>query len=141
MSQEIEEPSRGLLRSMFIIGSAKSINILILMLRMKAVALLLGPAGVGVLALYSNFKEVVTQIASMGIATSGVREEVGRGHQGSEGYAPLSIVTDLKLRSSGLMPAAPSFASSCSLTGCFCAILLQLGWNARGGCREHSEAV
>lgn len=46
--------------------------------------------------------------------------------------APLSIVTDLKLRSSGLMPAAPSFASSWSFTGCFCAILLQFRWRRRG---------
>ena len=59
----------------------------------------------------------------LGAVPTGRWEVTEQGTRRLEAHAPLSIVTDLKLRSSGLMPAAPSLASSCSFTGCFCAIL------------------
>ena len=50
--------------------------------RTKAMALLLGPAGVGLLGLYGTIADLAQTIAGMGINTSGVRqiaEAVGHG--------------------------------------------------------------
>lgn len=66
--------SRGLIRSMLVIGSAQMANILISIVRMKVVAVLLGPAGVGLLAVYNNLQQMVGGAAGLGMASSGVRQ-------------------------------------------------------------------
>jgi len=66
--------TRGLIRSMLIIGSAQVANILISIARMKLVALLLGPSGVGVLSIYTNLHGTASAVAGLGLQTSGVRE-------------------------------------------------------------------
>lgn len=67
-------PSKSLLRSMLIIGSAQAANVLISVLRLKIVAVLLGPAGVAVLAVYNNLVSTTATIAGLGIGSSSVRE-------------------------------------------------------------------
>ena len=59
---------------MLIIGSAQVVNILISIARMKLVALLLGPSGVGVLSIYSNLQDTAVAVSGLGLRTSGVRE-------------------------------------------------------------------
>ena len=66
--------SRGLITSMLVIGSAQAVNILISIARMKALAVLLGPSGVGLFRIYNNLQGVVTQSAGLGMRSSGVRE-------------------------------------------------------------------
>lgn len=63
-----------ILKSSSIIGGAQGINYLIGMVRTKLVAVLLGPAGVGLVGLYMSATELVGIIAGLGINTSGVRE-------------------------------------------------------------------
>ena len=66
--------SRGLIKAMLVIGSAQAVNILISIIRMKVLAVLLGPSGVGLLSIYSSLQGMVTQIAGLGMGSSGVRE-------------------------------------------------------------------
>jgi O-antigen/teichoic acid export membrane protein len=66
--------SRGLIKSMLVIGSAQVVNILISIVRMKVLAVLLGPSGVGLLSIYNSFLGMVQQTAGLGIGFSGVRE-------------------------------------------------------------------
>ena len=66
--------SRGLIKSMLVIGSAQFVNILISIFRMKVLAVLLGPNGVGMLSIYNSLLEMVQQTAGLGIGSSGVRE-------------------------------------------------------------------
>lgn len=66
--------SRGLIKSMVVIGSAQAVNILISIVRMKVLAVLLGPSGVGLLSIYNNLQGMVTQTAGLGMGSSGVRE-------------------------------------------------------------------
>ncbi|MBN8493399.1 MAG: hypothetical protein J0M00_18475 [Burkholderiales bacterium] len=54
---------RQILRSTSIIGGAAALNIGIGLLRMKAVALLLGPAGVGLIGLATNVVALVSNVA------------------------------------------------------------------------------
>ena len=66
--------SRGLIKSMLIIGSAQVVNILISIVKMKVVAVLLGPGGVGLLSIYNSLLGIVKQTAELGMGSSGVRE-------------------------------------------------------------------
>ena len=70
-----EKHSYGqILKSSSIIGGAQGINYLIGMVRVKLVAVLLGPSGVGLVGLYMSATELVGTLAGLGISSSGVRE-------------------------------------------------------------------
>lgn len=71
-----------ILKSSALIGGASMINIAIGIVRTKAMALLLGPSGIGLLGLYGSIAELTQSVAGMGINSSGVRqiaEAVGSG--------------------------------------------------------------
>ena len=65
---------REILKSSSIIGSASVINIVINIIKVKALAMLLGPAGVGLMGLYQNIMNMGATLAGCGIGTSGVRQ-------------------------------------------------------------------
>ena len=65
---------RTILRSSFIIGLASLINILTGLVKMKAAAILLGPAGVGLIGLYQNLMGTAAKISSLGISSAGTRQ-------------------------------------------------------------------
>lgn len=73
---------RSILKSTSLIGGASVLNILIGMVRIKFVAVLLGPTGVGLLGMYTQITALITSLTGMGIGKSGVRqvaEAVGSG--------------------------------------------------------------
>jgi PST family polysaccharide transporter len=59
---------------MLTVGSAKSVAILISIFKMKALAVLLGPSGVGLLSIFDSLKNMVQRVAGLGMGSSGVRE-------------------------------------------------------------------
>lgn len=65
---------RQIFRTSAIMGSASVINILISIIKIKVVALLLGPAGIGLIGLYQSIVGIASTLASCGMATSGVRQ-------------------------------------------------------------------
>jgi PST family polysaccharide transporter len=65
---------RSILKATSLIGGSSFINILIGMLRTKFVALLLGPAGVGLIGMFGTITGTIGSISSMGLSTSGVRQ-------------------------------------------------------------------
>jgi PST family polysaccharide transporter len=62
------------LRSTSIIGGASFINIAIGVLRTKVLAVLLGPAGVGLASLYTGLMGTASTVATMGLGTVGTRQ-------------------------------------------------------------------
>lgn len=79
--QQERSSHKQILRSSFIIGGASVINILVGLLRMKVVAVLLGPAGVGLIGILNNLMATGANIAALGVGNSGTRqvaEAVGR---------------------------------------------------------------
>jgi len=78
-----EKNSYGqILKSSALIGGSSMLNVAIGMVRTKAMAVLLGPAGFGLMGVYGSIADFALSIASMGINTSGVRqiaEAVGSG--------------------------------------------------------------
>ena len=63
-----------ILKSSSIIGGAQAINYIVGLVRMKVVAVLLGPSGVGLVGLYVSVVGLVQTFAQFGINESGVRE-------------------------------------------------------------------
>lgn len=59
---------------MIVIGSSQAFNIIISILRMKVVAILMGPTGVGLLSIYSSLLGMVGTAAGLGMGSSGVRQ-------------------------------------------------------------------
>jgi enterobacterial common antigen flippase len=63
-----------ILKSSALIGGSSAINIAIGIVRTKAMALLLGPSGVGLMGLYGSIADLATSISGMGVQSSGVRQ-------------------------------------------------------------------
>src|SRR5262245_43641877 len=63
-----------ILKSSALIGGSSALNIAMGIVRTKAMAVLLGPAGLGLAGLYGSIANVATSIAGMGINSSGVRQ-------------------------------------------------------------------
>lgn len=81
----VKKQSYGqILKSSAIIGGSSAINIVSGIVRTKAMAVLLGPGGVGLMGLYSSIADLARSITGMGINSSGVRqiaEAVATGEQ------------------------------------------------------------
>jgi enterobacterial common antigen flippase len=70
-----EKNSYGqILKSSALIGGSQVANIAIGIVRTKAMAMLLGPAGFGLFGLYGSIQNLTQSIAGMGINSSGVRQ-------------------------------------------------------------------
>jgi PST family polysaccharide transporter len=70
-----EKHSYGqILKSSALVGGASATNIVIGIVRTKAMAILLGPAGFGLFGVYGSIANLTQSIASMGINSSGVRQ-------------------------------------------------------------------
>jgi enterobacterial common antigen flippase len=71
-----------ILKSSALIGGSSVVSVGLSMVRTKAMALLLGPAGIGLLGVYNSICDITRTVAGMGIYNSGVRqiaEAVGSG--------------------------------------------------------------
>lgn len=64
----------GPLRSIVMVGGSQVASIVISIVRVKLVAVILGPAGIGLLGLFNNIKEFAGTAGGLGLATSGVRQ-------------------------------------------------------------------
>src|SRR6185503_8845728 len=63
-----------ILKSSALMGGSTVANIAVSVVRAKAMALLLGPSGVGLIGLYSSILNLTHSVAGMGINQSGVRQ-------------------------------------------------------------------
>ena len=82
-----------ILKSSAMVGGSQLFNVAVGMLRTKAMAVLLGPAGFGLFGLYSAVSALAQTIAGMGINSSGVREIAAASSQGeAEQIAKTALV-------------------------------------------------
>src|SRR5260370_13673465 len=63
-----------MLKSAVLIGGSSALNVALGIIRSKAMALLLGPAGFGLMGLYMSISNLAQSIAGMGVNSSGVRQ-------------------------------------------------------------------
>jgi O-antigen/teichoic acid export membrane protein len=74
-TQVLKKKSYGqILKSSALIGGSQVANIAIGIVRTKAMAMLLGPAGFGLFGLYGSIANLTQSLAGMGINSSGVRQ-------------------------------------------------------------------
>lgn len=70
-----DAPSYGqILRSSALIGAASVLDIGFRVIRVKLMAIWLGPAGVGLVGLFSSVSDLTYSVAGMGLESSGVRQ-------------------------------------------------------------------
>lgn len=62
------------LKSSFMIGGSSLINIVVGLLRMKVVAMLLGPGGIGLIGLLGNLMSAGANLSALGLGNSGTRQ-------------------------------------------------------------------
>ena len=80
MSVDVSEPQarpdsyREILHSTALIGASTLVSMVFSLIRMKGLALLLGPVGVGLLSLFNAIADVVVAVAGLGVNQSGVRQ-------------------------------------------------------------------
>jgi PST family polysaccharide transporter len=67
---------RRILKTSSIIGGASGVNIIIGIIKVKVLAVLLGPAGVGLMGFYQNIMSMASTLAGCGIGSSAVRQLV-----------------------------------------------------------------
>lgn len=65
---------KEIVSSSFVLAVSSLFTALVGVIKMKGVALLLGPAGIGLIGLFQNLMAVITQVSSVGISNSGTRE-------------------------------------------------------------------
>lgn len=83
MSEQVAS-FRRILKSSAIIGGASVINIVMGLVRTKIIAMLLGPAGIGLVSLYTGLMSTATAFATMGIGTIGTRQVAEASSQENE---------------------------------------------------------
>ncbi|SFF42618.1 polysaccharide transporter, PST family [Fontimonas thermophila] len=74
MTNQPPSSYRTILRSSSIIGGSQAVNIAVGLAKMKAVAVLLGPAGVGLAGLYVSLIQTASSIAALGLGNVGTRQ-------------------------------------------------------------------
>lgn len=73
-TRQASDSYREILLSTALIGGSNLISMVFSLIRMKTLALLLGPAGVGLMAMFSSIADVAVALAGMGVNQSGVRQ-------------------------------------------------------------------
>lgn len=74
MSDENKSSYRSIFKATSLFGGVQVYQILIQIIKSKFVAVLLGPAGVGIMGLYQSGLQLIQQLSSMGLAQSAVRD-------------------------------------------------------------------
>ena len=82
-----------ILKSTSIVGGAQVINMAIGLIRTKLVAILIGPAGVGLVGVYQSIISLISTVAGFGIQTSGVRDIARNQSQGDMEAVAKTIIT------------------------------------------------
>jgi len=80
---------KRILKSTFIMGGSSVITTLLGIVRIKIIALLLGPSGMGLTGIYVTITSLVNTISGMGIRESGVRQIAEA--SGTEDYHRISL--------------------------------------------------
>ena len=68
------DSTRQMLRSSVMVGGASIVNSVVGLLRIKAAAVLLGPAGVGLIGLLTSLVGTASTLAGLGFGTAGTRQ-------------------------------------------------------------------
>ena len=74
MSDNNQSSYRSIFKATSLFGGVQVYQILIQIIKSKFIAILLGPAGIGIIGLYQSGLQFVQQLTNMGLAQSAVRD-------------------------------------------------------------------
>lgn len=74
MADNSQSSYRSIFKATSLFGGVQAYQILIQIIKSKFIAVLLGPAGVGIIGLYQSGLQLVQQLTNMGLAQSAVRD-------------------------------------------------------------------
>lgn len=74
MTDENKSSYRSIFKATSLFGGVQVYQILIQIIKSKFIAVLLGPAGVGIMGLYQSGLQLIQQVSSMGLSQSAVRD-------------------------------------------------------------------
>ena len=74
MTDENKSSYRSIFKATSLFGGVQVYQILIQIIKSKFIAILLGPAGVGIMGLYQSGLQLIQQLSSMGLSQSAVRD-------------------------------------------------------------------
>lgn len=74
MSEDDKFSYRSIAKSTAVFGSAKVVEVLLMIVRVKIVAVLLGPSGLGIQSIFQSTLSSINQLSSLGVFQSSVRE-------------------------------------------------------------------
>jgi len=119
-----------ILKSTTLVGGSQVVNIIIGIVRTKFMAVLLGPAGIGIMGMYMALTGLVGTASSLGIGSSGVRQIAESAGTGDKIRISRTIIT---LRRVALFLGIVGMALTIALSG----VLSRLTF----GDSEHSVAI
>jgi PST family polysaccharide transporter len=94
MAEKNETTSHGeALKSSAVIGGSTAIVLLIRMIRTKVLAVLLGPVGIGLEAIYDSITNLAKTASDLGVSSSGVRQIAAAVGTGDQPLITRTIVT------------------------------------------------
>lgn len=126
-----EKHSYGqILKSSALVGGSSAMNIALGIVRTKAMALMLGPAGFGLFGLYGSIANLTQNLAGMGINSSGVRQIA---EAVASGDAERIAVTTIVLRRASILLGA--------LGAAFLVVFCRQVSTLTFGSSEHAAAV
>jgi PST family polysaccharide transporter len=82
-----------ILKSSALIGGSSVLSLGLAMIRNKAMALLLGPTGIGLIGLYNSICDLTRTVAGMGINNSGVRQIAEAVASGDAKHVTRTVIT------------------------------------------------
>jgi antigen flippase len=127
----LEKHSYGqILKSSALVGGSSAVNIALGIVRTKAMAVLLGPAGFGLFGLYGSIVNLTQNLAGMGINSSGVRQIAEA--VGSDNAERIAVTTIVLRRTSILLGV---------LGAAFLAVFCRQVSSLTFGTNEHAAAV
>ena len=74
-------PFKNILRSSVLMGGAQAISLVFAFIRSKLIAVLLGPAGIGINGLLTGYSGNIFALAGWGLGTTGIRSIAGAGEE------------------------------------------------------------
>ncbi|MBN2157867.1 MAG: O-antigen translocase [Spirochaetes bacterium] len=84
---------KQIIKSTTIMGGSQVVTIILRIIRTKALALLLGPAGVGIIGIYDSITSLGSTIAGVGLEISGVRQIAEASSTGDEEKISRTIIS------------------------------------------------
>lgn len=88
-----DQPHSRIIRSTTIVGGSAAFNVVFRIVQTKAVAVLLGPEGVGLMGLFNAALGLVSTVAGMGLPTSGVRQIAAAAGSGDQHRIARTVTT------------------------------------------------